>query len=576
MAPSKTKRGLAVLVLLFLGVVTALALRPAPGPKVRVQHPGVPLPDGARLGATVLLPDPLPQSKVPAVLIQTRYWRAFALRFPDAPGQVPPMPREPIAEKLLAAGYAVVLVDVRGTGASEGRWPHPFSHQEVLDAGEVVRWVARQPWCNGAVGTTGVSYEGSTALLAAATAGPALKAVLARQIEWDLLDELLAPGGVRNISFPAAWSDSVDALDRNVYPDLFPALPRLVVRGVHPLDDDPEGKALHILVDRRACAHVDTAVQQVRAPSDAFGAAGPAVSTLGPSAWSPQLAQTQAAVGLWGSYWDSATADAVLRATAAMPVAEAVLGGWNHEGDAAANPLDDPSTPLVELDEVVRFFDRHLRQPPAGGRPTLRRWFVAGEGRMEQGADWPSTRPQTWVLQPGGQLARTTDAAVQAALQARIDWNADATTGTENRWMSGMLRPVRYGDRRKAEGTSAWHSEPLVSPLRMFGHASLTCAVDASAPAAALHVYLEAELPSGAVRYLSEGLLRVTHGTVTVPLRAVAASLPAGWRLRVAVAAGDAGTFERVPASGASSVTLSGTPSAPCVLTLPVRGNSPN
>ncbi len=567
MLQRKRKRLILVVSALALVVVAWLVFSPKPGPPVQVTHPTIPMPDGVQLAATVLLPDPPPQPRLPAVVIQTRYWRVFALRFPDQPGQVPPMPRDDVAQKLVAAGYAVVLVDVRGTGASTGKWPHPFSRREVEDAGEVVRWVARQPWSDGAVGTTGVSYEGSTALLAAATAGAALKAVLARQIEWDLLDELLAPGGVRNVSFPAAWEESVEALDHNRYPKLFPPYARFVVDGVHPVDGDNDGAKLHALAAQRDAPHVDKAMQNVRRPEDLVGPDGPPVATLGPSAWTEQLAHTQAAVGIWGSFWDSATADAVLRATAAMPIAEAVIGAWNHEGTESANPLDDANTPLVDLDEVVRFFDRHLRASAQPAKPPLRRWFVAGEGRWQQAADWPQTAPKTWTLQPDQHL--TTSGT--KPFTARVPWTAEATTGTQNRWMSGMLQPVRYADRSHAAGVEAWRTEPLDKPLRIFGTVAVTCAVQASAGAGALHAYLEVETPQGAVRYVTEGLLRVTSGQATVRMRAVAATVQPGARLRLAVAAGDAGTFERVPATGAAELTLTGTAEVPCRLEVPVQ-----
>ena len=47
-------------------------------------------------------------------------------------------------------------VDFRGTGASEGRNPHPFDVQERQDGHDVVEWMAVQPWCTGSVRHLGV------------------------------------------------------------------------------------------------------------------------------------------------------------------------------------------------------------------------------------------------------------------------------------------------------------------------------------------------------------------------------------------------------------------------------------
>ena len=49
---------------------------------------------------------------------------------------------------LLAAGYTVVAVDVRGTGASFGQWRAPWQPEERADSVQVVDWIVSQPWSN--------------------------------------------------------------------------------------------------------------------------------------------------------------------------------------------------------------------------------------------------------------------------------------------------------------------------------------------------------------------------------------------------------------------------------------------
>jgi len=67
-------------------------------------------------------------------------------------------------------GYVFVAVDCRGRGKSEGVWSG-FA-DDVPDTHDVIEWVAAQPWCNGKVGTTGLSYMGWVQW-AAASARPA-------------------------------------------------------------------------------------------------------------------------------------------------------------------------------------------------------------------------------------------------------------------------------------------------------------------------------------------------------------------------------------------------------------------
>ena len=54
-------------------------------------------------------------------------------------------------------GYAHVIVNLRGTGGSEGTFEF-FDEQERSDLYDIVEWVAAQPWCDGNVGMIGVSY----------------------------------------------------------------------------------------------------------------------------------------------------------------------------------------------------------------------------------------------------------------------------------------------------------------------------------------------------------------------------------------------------------------------------------
>jgi predicted acyl esterase len=64
-------------------------------------------------------------------------------------------------------GYAVVMMDLRGTGRSQGCLDH-LGPKDARDLKQVVEWAASQPWSNGRVGMVGHSYVGSTPSVAAA------------------------------------------------------------------------------------------------------------------------------------------------------------------------------------------------------------------------------------------------------------------------------------------------------------------------------------------------------------------------------------------------------------------------
>ena len=82
----------------------------------------------------------------------------------------------PDPERFVPDGYALVRVDVRGTGRSPGLMDL-LSMRETLDFYDCIEWAAAQPWSNGKVGATGISYEGTTAMLLAAAGHPAVRAV---------------------------------------------------------------------------------------------------------------------------------------------------------------------------------------------------------------------------------------------------------------------------------------------------------------------------------------------------------------------------------------------------------------
>src|SRR4029079_14090484 len=60
-------------------------------------------------------------------------------------------------EKWVPGGYACVRVDSRGTGRSPG-FIQPFSSRETRERYDCIEWAGSQPWSNGKVGSSGISY----------------------------------------------------------------------------------------------------------------------------------------------------------------------------------------------------------------------------------------------------------------------------------------------------------------------------------------------------------------------------------------------------------------------------------
>ena len=75
-----------------------------------------------------------------------------------------------------AHGYNVIIQDCRGFHHSDGV-PDPGGKNEPEDGYDTIEWIAAQPFCDGNVGTFGLSFFGYVQLAAAATNPPHLKCI---------------------------------------------------------------------------------------------------------------------------------------------------------------------------------------------------------------------------------------------------------------------------------------------------------------------------------------------------------------------------------------------------------------
>lgn len=106
-----------------------------------------------------------------------------------------------------AHGYAGVLVDLRGTGSSDGTAHPPFDPAEGDDGAAVVEWAAHQPWCTGAVGMWGFSYSAALALRTASRRPPHLKAIVPVMGFADPERDFIHPDGVPGCLAPlGVWT----------------------------------------------------------------------------------------------------------------------------------------------------------------------------------------------------------------------------------------------------------------------------------------------------------------------------------------------------------------------------------
>jgi uncharacterized protein len=93
--------------------------------------------------------------------------------------------------RVVEEGYVHVIGDMRGTGDSGGVMIGNYNFGGVpqgQDLYDLIEWVAAQPWCDGNVGMTGISYFGSMQVLAAAERPPHLKAIFVSGGHFDFYE----------------------------------------------------------------------------------------------------------------------------------------------------------------------------------------------------------------------------------------------------------------------------------------------------------------------------------------------------------------------------------------------------
>jgi putative CocE/NonD family hydrolase len=572
----------------------------------------VPARDGTMLAIDVNLPKDLPEDeRVPTVLISARYWRSFQLRTGDRPNRPPMGPRAAIEGYLVAHGYAVVTVDVRGSGASYGAWRTLFSDTEVAGVGDVGRWVTEQPWSDGTLGAVGISYEGTTAEMLAASGVEGVRAVIPQEMEFDVYPDIIAPGGVMNEAFVREWDHTNRLLDAGNVPKAWGFSARLFVKGPRPADDDRSGEKLRAAVAEHA-GNLETyaAATAVTFRDDPFGDDGGTLDDASAFSRKEAIEASGAAVFGWGSWLDGSTADTVIRRFMTFDNAgTAAIGAWSHNmqthGSPYAKPKSDPD-PLLERQwqKCVRFFDHHMRgvEDPALDEPRLS-YYTLAEERWKETDVWPveGTVMRRWYLREDGALSEEAPAGDGSD---RYEVDFDATTGTANRWhtQDGMTA-VAYPDRAAAdERLLTYTSPPLAADIEITGYPTVQLWAASTHEDGAFFAYLEDVDESGRVTYVTEGVLRAIHRKQTaarppypllvpyhtyrradamplVPgevaevafgLQPTSVLVRQGHRIRVALAGADADSFARIPEEGTPTITVERSGARPSCVWLPV------
>ena len=409
---------------------------------------------------------------------------------------------------MLKSGYAVVVVDRPGTGASFGKLAND-PEAIANEADEVLNWIADQTWCDGNIGMFGDSIQAQIQFQAASTGNPHLKAILPATTWMDNYSAVMFPGGVPN----------------NAFADVYVWANTTFHKMATPVDSDPDGTLL-------AQAYAER--QDVSALADAAGSAHEApfrdVMT-----WDEQ--------NLW---IDHQTLYPLLDKINSSGIPAYVINGWydiyardnfmiyanltvpkrllvrptDHSG------IEAPGSDVDYAAEAHRWFDYWLKGIDNGimDEPPIH-YYLQGveEQQAMQSTDvWPledqaMTRYYFGPDQTPGKasindgsldLSPPTDA--QAFDPYTVDYSP--TTGTASHWM-GVGNTHKYPNMRSHDAKClTYTTPPLETATNITGHPVVHLWLSTEAPDLDVFVYLE-EMDGRDSTYISQGILRASHRT---------------------------------------------------------------
>jgi putative CocE/NonD family hydrolase len=333
---------------------------------------GVPVPQGA--------PAPVPGMQFPVLIEQTPYRKDGGLFTVDP--------------YFVQRGFAFVVVDVRGTGSSQGVW-QSFYGAEQTDGPQIVRWAAHQPWANGRAGLMGASYLAINQLLTMEQpdAPSEVKAIFPVVPMSDSYRDVTYHGGNLDSAFIPPWLGLVTSLG---------ALPgNQTTKGNQ--SDFVDGVSV-------AANHVaNTTAFQIPVTVDATTGGTKTYDSDYYRSTSPieRIKRLHVPTFVVGGEFDIfQRGEPLLYNALDVPAKRLVIGPWVHLQGSTASSL--PADGIPDLKTLqLQWFDEYLKGMHTGedSQPRVLQYELKGTAASHfvPSATYPVAplRPRSWYLQPG-------------------------------------------------------------------------------------------------------------------------------------------------------------------------------
>ncbi len=502
--------------------------------------------DGTQLSYFLSLPGPIEDGPYPTLVNYSGYspgrpGREIGGAAADFCGIYPILCDAPdFASGLIGGlmGYAVIGVNLRGTGCSGGAYDY-FEPLQLLDGYDVIEVVSRQDWVlHNQVGMVGLSYPGITQLFVARTRPPGLAAIAPFSVIADTGSSTLVPGGIYNNGFALQWiehvlnkaepyghgwiQDVVDAGDtvceehQLLHSQKLDAIAKAldnpyytdeVARPVDPTSFVHEIEVPVFLTgqwqDEQTGPHFPALFDKfTSSPVTRFTAA----NGVYPDGFAPQVLTE------WSTFLDLYVARRVPRIGAAFDLLAPIFIEEVFGDDLSLPPgrYEDYGTweeaaAAYEAEGDVRIiFESGAAEGIVPGAP---------EGAFEATFDrWPlpSTVATRWYLQPEGGLA----SALPPAAGGSSAFEHDPEAGERGTLASGSVNPPQpdWAYAQPLPGSAlSFLTEPLAEDLVLVGHGSVDLWLQSTAADADLEVTITEVRPDGMESIIQSGWLRASH-----------------------------------------------------------------
>ncbi len=455
----------------------------------------------------------------------------------------PKGPQSGIAAIANIMGFAVVDVNMRGTGCSGGAFDF-FEPLQGLDGYDVVETIARQPWVKGGkVGLFGISYGGISQLFTAATRPPRLAAIAPVSLI-DATQTTLYPGGILNTGFALNWAkervhdalpsgpdagqayaarqiaggDTICKKNQELHPEAVDLLAKVRANNHYvPKVADPLAPVTFVdkinvptflacqFTDEQTGGHCPTMERQMKGNPKAWFTFtnGTHVDSLGPQT----LNRLYDFLMIYVAGESPMLGSTVLHAVAPLLFAEAFgIDGLMLRDDPIQQQLT-PAGARAAFEKLPRV--RVLYDNGAGGRP--------GEPYpgFEKGYDrFPpaGVTARAWYLSAGGAMGAKSPARARAA---RFTWDArvrpptnfsgDTGSGPNGLWTA--LPPYKWVQ-NPAANQAAFVSAPLTEDVTVAGAGAFSAWIRSSKPNVDLQATVTEVRPDGKETFVQSGWLR--------------------------------------------------------------------